>query len=148
MASNTPRKQWEIRKMTSLDQLTSPALITKHSCLKTGALSPDPEGNVIQGHVTKNKRKFYRVFFGWGGKAPPDPPLKRSFATFDRGGQTGPPRSNDFFSAPLTTRAPPGHPAGCPAEHPAGRPLTTRPSPERPAERANIVAMPFFKRIL
>ena len=27
----------------------------------------------------------------------PDPPLKRSFATFDRGGQTGPPRSNDFF---------------------------------------------------
>ena len=45
--------------------------------------------------------------FGWGGKAPPDPPLKRSFVTFDRGGQTGPPRSNDFFSAPLTTRAPP-----------------------------------------
>ena len=35
--------------------------------------------------------------FGWGGKAPPDPPLKRSFVTFDRGGQTGPPRSNDFF---------------------------------------------------
>ena len=23
--------------------------------------------------------------------------LKRSFVTFDRGGQTGPPRSNDFF---------------------------------------------------
>ena len=35
--------------------------------------------------------------FGWGGKARPDPPLKRSFVTFDRGGQTGPPRSNDFF---------------------------------------------------
>ena len=35
--------------------------------------------------------------FGWGGKVPPDPPLKRSFVTFDRGGQTGPPRSNDFF---------------------------------------------------
>ena len=34
---------------------------------------------------------------GWGGKAPPDPLLKRSFVTFDRGGQTGPPRSNDFF---------------------------------------------------
>ena len=32
--------------------------------------------------------------FGWGGA---DPPLKRSFVTFDRGGQTGPPRSNDFF---------------------------------------------------
>ena len=35
--------------------------------------------------------------FGWGGKAPPDPPLKRSFVTFDLGGQTGPPLSNDFF---------------------------------------------------
>ena len=35
--------------------------------------------------------------FGWGAKAPPDPPLERSFVTFDRGGQTGPPRSNDFF---------------------------------------------------
>ena len=34
------------------------------------------------------------------------PPPKRSFVTFDRGGQTGPPRSNDFFSAPLTTQAP------------------------------------------
>ena len=33
----------------------------------------------------------------WGGFAPPEPPLKRSFVTFDRGGQTGPPRSNDFF---------------------------------------------------
>ena len=36
-------------------------------------------------------------FLAGGGKAPPDPPLKRSFVTFDRGGQTGPPRSNDFF---------------------------------------------------
>ena len=35
--------------------------------------------------------------FGWGGKAPPDPPPKRSYLAFDRGGQTGPPRSNDFF---------------------------------------------------
>ena len=35
------------------------------------------------------------------------PSLQRSFVTFDRGGQTGPPRSNDFFSAPLTTHAPP-----------------------------------------
>ena len=42
-----------------------------------------------------------------GGHCPPDHPLKRSFVTFDRGGQTGPRRSNDFFSAPLTTRAPP-----------------------------------------
>ena len=43
--------------------------------------------------------------FGWGGKPLQTPPLKRSFVTFDRGGQTGPPRSNAFFSAPLTTRA-------------------------------------------
>ena len=35
------------------------------------------------------------------------PPPKRSSAAFDRGGQTGPPRSNAFFSAPLTTQAPP-----------------------------------------
>ena len=34
--------------------------------------------------------------FGWGAKPPQTPP-KRSFVTFDRGGQTGPPRSNDFF---------------------------------------------------
>ena len=38
-----------------------------------------------------------RPNFDWGGKAPPDPPLKWSFVTFDRGGQTGPPRSNAFF---------------------------------------------------
>ena len=35
------------------------------------------------------------------------PPPKRSFVTFDLGGETGPPRSNAFFSAPLATRAPP-----------------------------------------
>ena len=56
----------------------------KFSVLAGGRCPPDPLG------------------FGWGGKAPPDPPLKRSFVTFDRGGQTGPPRSNDFFSAPPT----------------------------------------------
>ena len=32
-----------------------------------------------------------------GGAKPPQTPPKRSFVTFDRGGQTGPPRSNDFF---------------------------------------------------
>ena len=63
--------------------------------------------------------------FGWGGKAPPDPPFKRSFVTFDRGGQTGPPRSNDFFfGAADDTRAaddrPAGRLAGRPAERPAG----------------------------
>ena len=41
----------------------------------------------------------FRIFFdfGWGGKATPDRPLKRSSVTFDRGGQTGPPRSNAFL---------------------------------------------------
>ena len=35
----------------------------------------------------------------WVGGVTPHlrPPLKRSFVTFDRGGQTGPPWSNDFF---------------------------------------------------
>ena len=45
--------------------------------------------------------------FWRGGQSSPRPPPKRSSAAFDRGGQTGPPRSNAFFSAPLTTRAPP-----------------------------------------
>ena len=62
-----------------------------------------------------------------GGAKPPQTPPKRSFVTFDRGGQTGPPRSNDFFSAPLTTRAPPttvrpdDRPGVRPAERPSGR---------------------------
>ena len=51
----------------------------KFSVLAGGRCPPDP------------------LVFGWGAKAPPDPSLKRSFVTFDRGGQTGPPRSNDFF---------------------------------------------------
>ena len=33
------------------------------------------------------------------------PPPKRSSAAFDRGGQTGPPRSNAFLSVPLMTRS-------------------------------------------
>ena len=35
--------------------------------------------------------------FWLGGQSPPRLLPKRSFVTFDRGGQTGPPRSNDFF---------------------------------------------------
>ena len=54
-----------------------------------GALHPSPPG------------------FWLGGQSPLRPPPKRLSAAFDRGGQTGPPRSNAFFSAPLTTRAPP-----------------------------------------
>ena len=52
--------------------------------------------------------KKFQFFFGFGWGALPrflagrakllqTHPLKRSFVTFDRGGQTGPPRSNDFF---------------------------------------------------
>ena len=61
-----------------------------------------------------------------GGQSPPRLPPKRSFVTFDRGGQTGPPRSNDFlFGAADDTRAADDRPAGRPAERLA----------ERPAER-------------
>ena len=72
-------------------------------------------------------------FLAGGGKTPPESPLKRSFVTFDQGGQTGPPRSNDFFSGSADdTRAaddrPAGRLAGRPAERPAERPT------ERPAE--------------
>ena len=53
---------------------------------------------------------------------PPRPPLKRSFVTFDRGGQTGPPRSNDFFfGAADDTRAADNRPAGRLAERLAER---------------------------
>ena len=84
----------------------------KKSVLAGGRCPPDPPN------------------FGWGGKAPPDPPPKRSFVTFDRGGQTGPPQSNDFFfGAADDTRAaddrPAGRLAGRPSERLAGRPLTT-----------------------
>ena len=66
-------------------------------------------------HTQAQHRKFWLGgaapqtprFLAGGAKPPQTPPLKRSFVTFDRGGQTGPPRSNDFFSARLTTRAPP-----------------------------------------
>ena len=66
--------------------------------------------------------------FGWGGKASPDPPLNRSFVTFDQGGQTGPPRSNDFFfGAADDTGADDDHLSG----RPAGRSAAGRPA-ERP----------------
>ena len=60
------------------------------------------------------------------------PPFKRSFVTFDRGGQTGPPRSNYFFfgAADDTCAAddrPAGRLAGRPAERPAER-LAERPT--------------------
>ena len=47
-----------------------------------------------------------------------------------------------FFSAPLTTRAPPGRPARRPAERPARRPLTTRaPPPTVLTKKEDIVLM-------
>ena len=55
-----------------------------------------------------------------GGANPPQAPTpKRSFVTFDRGGQTGPPRSNDFFFGAADDTAPPGRPARRPAERSA-----------------------------
>ena len=65
---------------------------------------------------------FIFGFFGFGF-APPDPPPKRSFATFDQGGQTGPPRANDFsFGAADDTRAADDRPAGRLTEHQTERP--------------------------
>ena len=78
---------------------------------------------------------FFQNIFGWGAlppqtpqflaggaKPPQTPPLKRSFVTFDRGGQTGPPRSNDFFfGAADDTRASDDRP-----------PAVRRPSTGRP----------------
>ena len=72
--------------------------------------------------VFKKKDRFWlggaapqTLRFWAGGAKPPDPPLKRSFVTFDRGGQTGPPRSNVFFfGAADDTRAADDRPAGRP----------------------------------
>ena len=88
-----------------------------------GALSPKPKTGGFGGQRPQPKSKnesFLKKIRFWlggaalqtpqfwaGGQSPPRPPPKRSSAAFDRGGQTGPPRSNAFFSAPLTTQAPP-----------------------------------------
>ena len=88
-------------------------------------------------------RKNFKIFRFWlGGAAPQTPQILAGGA---KPLQT--PRLNSrsshlieaakrgrldqmiFFSAPLTTRAPPGRPAGRPAECPAGHPLTTRAPP-------------------
>ena len=57
-------------------------------------------------------RNFSKYFLA-GGRCHPDPPsLKRSFVIFDRGGQTRPPRSNDFlFGAADDTSAADDRPA-------------------------------------
>ena len=99
------------------------------------ALPPQPKtgGSGRQRPPAKIFRKNEKKKFGFGWGAAPQTAqvwlggqslLKRSFVTFDRlgGGQMGPPRSNDFFSAPLTTRVPPGRPAERPAERPTARP--------------------------
>ena len=71
--------------------------------------------------------------FGWGGKAPPDPPLNGRSSHLIEAAKRGRLDQMIFYSAPLTTRAPPGRPAGRPAERPAERPagrrLTTRAPP-------------------
>ena len=68
-----------------------PPFFSKNFGFGWGALPPRPSG------------------YSLGGQSPPrHPPPKRSSAAFDRGGQTGLPRSTAFFSVPLTTPAPPG----------------------------------------
>ena len=78
----------------------------------------------LRGQKRKLLFSFFSKKFGWGalppdpwflagGVKPPDPPLKRSFVTVDRGGETGPPRSNDFFfGAADDTGAADDRPAG------------------------------------
>ena len=45
--------------------------------------------------------------FGWGGKAPPDPPLNGRSSHLIEAAKRGRLDQMIFFSAPLTTRAPP-----------------------------------------
>ena len=71
---------------------------------------------------------FYFFVFGWGalpprppgfwlggGAQPPQTPTKRSSLAFDRGGQTGPPRSNAFVFGAADDM-------GTADDRPAGRP--------------------------
>ena len=74
-----------------------PAPRTPNNPFKKSDWSPwshlTAKGGLATGGVERNFFENFSVLAG----GPPDPPLKRSFVTFDRGGQTGPPRSNDFF---------------------------------------------------
>ena len=76
--------------------------------------------------------------FWLGGQSPSRHPLKRSFVTFDRGGQTGPPRSNDFFFGAADD-------TGAADDHLAGRTSVQAPavtlgqtSGRTPAEKFNL----------
>ena len=57
-----------------------------------------PTGARFYFHFDFSRFWLVGAIFGWVGKATPDPLPKRSSAAFDRGGQTGPPRSNAFSS--------------------------------------------------
>ena len=75
-------QKWCLLPLPMVDwkrQLTQKLFFQIFFSFSWGALPPRPPG------------------FWLGGQRPPEPPLKRSFVTFDRGGQTGPPRSNDFL---------------------------------------------------
>ena len=96
---------------------------------------------------------------GSGGSAPDPlsfwlggqrPPPKRSSAAFDRGGQTGPPRSNAFFSALHAddTGAADDRPAGRPpsrlAGRPAERPGAISAASARMARRVGLLCTPLY----
>ena len=94
------------------------------------------ESKILENQVRSGQLSSGHVFGGratsrplvWKGRGTQRhsrmcPPLKRSFVTFDRGGQTGPPRSNDFFfGAADDTRAADDRPAG---RRPAGNIIGT-----------------------
>ena len=71
-------------------------------------------GNFV---FSKNFGWGQRVFAG-GAKPPQTPPPKRSSAAFDRGGQTGPPRSNAFFFGTVDD-------TGAADDHPTSTPTST-----------------------
>ena len=92
-------------------------------------------------HCDDSPREFFSKFFdfGWGalpprppgfwlgGQSPPRPPLNGRSSHLIEAAKRGRLDQMILFSAPLTTRAPPGRPAGRLAERPAER-LAERPT--------------------
>ena len=83
-------------------------------------------GNLREQTAGKLFGKFEKIGkffgFGWGALPPRPPPLNGRSSHLIEAAKRGRLDQIIFFSAPLTTRAPPGRPARRPAERPAGRP--------------------------